>query len=91
MRPAVYLPTHQKQSKGDHMFEILIWGGATITLIGLALLMWCILRVAKARKLHSDDEEALRTAMQSVVPANLGALFLSAIGLMMVVIGVLFS
>ncbi len=50
-------------------------------------LMLCIVRVAKARR-AGLSEEGLRAVVQSVVPLNLGALFLSVAGLMMVVIGV---
>ncbi|MEL7257974.1 MAG: hypothetical protein AAFN80_09040 [Pseudomonadota bacterium] len=70
--------------------EILIWLGAAVTLGGLALLIWCILRVMKARKAGLSDE-ALRGELQKVVPLNTGALFLSMLGLMMVVLGIAFS
>ena len=67
---------------------ILIPIGATVTLLGLAGLIWCILRVARARKAGLEDE-ALRGVMRKTVALNLGALFLSVIGLMMVVVGLL--
>lgn len=68
--------------------DMLIWLGACVSLAGLAGLVWCIIRVWKARKAgHSD--EAMRAVLQKVVPVNNGALFLSIIGLMMVVIGIL--
>ena len=70
------------------VYDILIWGGAAVTLAGLALLVRCILRVSRAKKDHRD-EAALRAALEAVVPWNLAALFLSAIGLMMVVIGII--
>ena len=70
--------------------ENLIWIGALVTLLGLAGLIWCILKVQKARRQGLDDA-ALKAALQSVVALNLGALFLSAIGLMMVVVGILLS
>ena len=70
--------------------ENLIWIGALVTLIGLAGLIWCILKVQGARKRGLDDE-ALKAEIQKVVALNLGALFLSAIGLMMVVVGILLS
>jgi hypothetical protein len=44
--------------------------------------------VARARKQGLEDD-AMRTALQKVVAVNMGALFLSAIGLMMVVVGIL--
>lgn len=67
---------------------ILIPIGAAVTLLGLAGLIWCILRVARARKAGLGDE-ALRGVMQKTIALNLGALFLSVIGLMMVVVGLL--
>ncbi len=70
--------------------EFLIVLGALVTLVGLAGLVWCIIRVTKARR-QGLDEEALRLVMQSTVALNMGALFVSVIGLMMVVIGVLLS
>ena len=70
--------------------EVLIGIGALVTLLGLAGLVWCILRVARARKAGLDDE-ALRTVMQKTVALNISALFLSVIGLMMVVVGMLLS
>ncbi|WP_298297715.1 hypothetical protein [uncultured Litoreibacter sp.] len=62
--------------------------GAIVTVVGLVLLMVCILRVAKARKAGLPEEE-LRAVLEATVPMNLGALFLSALGLMMVVVGIL--
>lgn len=66
----------------------LIWTGAAVTLAGLGGLVWCILKVAAARRAGLPDA-ALRARLQRVVALNLGALFLSAIGLMMVVAGIL--
>lgn len=70
--------------------EFLIWLGAAVTLVGLALLIWCIVRVMKARKAGLSDDD-LRAALQKVVPVNTGALFLSMIGLMLVVLGIAFG
>ena len=70
------------------MYEMLIWAGAAISLIGLAGLIWCIIRVARARRAGLTDD-ALRQVLQSVIPMNMAALFLSVIGLMLVVIGVI--
>ena len=70
--------------------ENLIWIGALVTLVGLAGLIWCIVKVQRARA-KGLDEEALRIELQKVVALNMGALFLSAIGLMMVVVGILLS
>ena len=70
--------------------EYLIWIGALVTLLGLGCLIWCIVKVQRARAQGLDDE-ALKIELQKVVPLNLGALFLSATGLMMVVVGILLS
>mgnify|MGYP001469516397 FL=1 len=67
--------------------EALIWIGAAITLAGLAGLVWCIATVAKAKRAGLSDD-ALRQRLQKVVALNLGALGLSTIGLMMVIIGI---
>jgi hypothetical protein len=64
--------------------------GAVITLIGLGLLMVCILRVGKARKAGLPEEE-LRGVLEKTVPLNLAALLLSALGLIVVVVGIILS
>lgn len=65
----------------------LIWTGTAVTLLGLVGLIGCILMVARARKAGLDDA-ALKARLQRVVAWNMGALFVSAIGLMMVVVGI---
>ncbi|MFN3208274.1 MAG: hypothetical protein ACE369_04605 [Roseovarius sp.] len=70
--------------------EILVWLGAAVTLAGLALLIWCILRVVRARRAGLSEDD-LRAALQRILPVNTGALFLSVIGLMLVVVGILLS
>ncbi|SMO77348.1 hypothetical protein [Ruegeria faecimaris] len=72
------------------MFEFITWGGAALSLIGLAGLVWCILHVMKARKSGLSDDE-LRAVVQRVLPWNMGALFLSVIGLMLVILGISFG
>lgn len=67
--------------------EWLVWGGATVSLVGLCGLVLSIIRVARARKSGLSDEE-LRAAVQKVMPLNLGSLFLSVIGLMLVILGI---
>ena len=69
------------------IFDILIWAGAAMTLTGVALLIWCVLTVARARKAGLDDA-ALRARMQRALAMNMAALGLSCIGLMMVVAGI---
>lgn len=69
------------------MSDILIWSGALTSLAGLCGLVWCIVFVARARRAKLSDEE-LRARLRRAVPLNLGALFLSVIGLMLVVLGI---
>lgn len=68
--------------------EMLVWGGAAVSLAGLAGLVWCILKVWRLRRAGLSDDE-LRSGVQAVLPINLGALFLSVAGLMMVVVGIM--
>ena len=68
--------------------QALIWAGTLITLAGLAGLVWCIVTVARARRANLPEAE-LKARLQRVVAWNLGALFLSVIGLMLVVVGIL--
>lgn len=67
--------------------QILIWGGAAVTLLGIALLLFVGLRVGAAKRAGLDDE-ALRARIQKLLPVNLAALFVSAIGLIMVIMGI---
>ena len=68
--------------------ENLIRIGAVVTVVGLIGLVWCIVTVARGRK-QGRDEDAMKARLQKVVAVNMAALFLSAIGLMMVVVGIL--
>ena len=67
--------------------QMMIWAGAAMTLAGLAGLVWCIVKIAQARRAGLDDA-ALRARLQQVVAWNFGALAVSALGLMLVVIGI---
>ena len=61
--------------------------GAALSLLGITGLMLCIARVVKAKKRSLSDED-MRAELASLVPMNLGSLFLSALGLMTVAIGI---
>lgn len=69
------------------VFDLVIWTGAAISLLGLLGLIWCILSVSRAKRAKLDDD-AMRKVLKSAIPLNLGALFLSVIGLMMVIVGI---
>lgn len=68
----------------------LIWVGTFISVVGLAGLMLSVVKVFKLREQGLPDEE-MRDAIQKVMPLNLGSLFLSVIGLMVVMLGIFFS
>ncbi|WP_050523165.1 hypothetical protein [Pseudorhodobacter wandonensis] len=67
--------------------DVLIWIGAAVSLIGVAGLAWCIWMALRARNSGLPDEE-IRSALQKVVIYNMGALGVSALGLMLVVLGI---
>ena len=70
--------------------DILIWIGATATVLGFVGVVWSIVLVVRARRVGLDDA-GLRKRLQRALPVNLGALLLSMLGLMLVVLGVVLS
>ena len=68
--------------------DSLIWIGTAMSIAGLLGLLWCIFRVWRARRSNLSDQE-LRDALRRVMPLNMGALLLSALGLMMVIAGIM--
>ena len=70
--------------------DALIWIGALLSAGGLAGLVWCIVQTFKARGAGLDDD-AMRARLQRIVLWNMAALGISALGLMVVVAGVLLA
>ena len=70
--------------------EFIIWIGAALSVIGLLGIGYSIVAVTKAKRAGLPDEE-LRARIAKILPINLGALFVSMIGLMAVIIGVILS
>ena len=68
--------------------EILILCGAAVSLLGVGGLVWCVVRVWRARRAKVDDA-AMRNVLSKVLPVNTGALLLSFVGLMLVVLGIM--
>ena len=64
--------------------------GTVIALAGLAGLVVSALRVVRARRAGLDDA-ALKEAVRGAMVLNMGAFALSALGLMMVVVGVILA
>ena len=71
-------------------FELMIWAGAAITLVGVAGLIACIVYVMRLRRAGLDDA-AMRAGMRKGVLWNTLALFVSIIGLMLVILGIAFA
>ena len=61
--------------------------GAAITVLGLLGLIYCIIEVTRAKRAGLSDD-ALKARLQKAVALNLGALAVSALGLMVVIVGV---
>lgn len=78
------------ETESTSALELLIWAGTAFSLAGLAGLIWCILRVGRAKRAGLSDAE-MRDALKRVIPLNLGALFLSVLGLMMVIAGIVLA
>jgi hypothetical protein len=68
--------------------DILIWIGAALTVLGFVGVVWSIVLVLRARRAGLDDA-AMRQRLQRALPVNVGALLLSLLGLMVVVVGIL--
>lgn len=70
--------------------DILIFAGATFSVIGLIGLIYCVVSAMRARKAGLTDEE-MRIRLRSLVAWNMGSLFTSVLGLLMVATGVFLS
>ena len=68
--------------------EVVVWIGAALTAVGLVGIVFSIIRVTQAKRAGLSDEE-LRLRLSKILPINLGALFVSMLGLMAVVVGIL--
>ena len=80
----------QAQVFGEAELHIVIWIGTALTLLGIVGLAWCIKLVLGIKRQDLADDQA-RVAMQRVVAWNMGALAVSFLGLIMVVVGVILA
>ncbi len=67
--------------------EWLVWVGTALTVVGLGLLAYCIFAAIAAKRPGLPEAET-RAKLQRIVFVNMGALMVSACGLMLVVVGV---
>lgn len=66
----------------------LVWIGAALALGGLVGLGYCIVVATRAKRAGLEGEE-MAARLRGLVALNLGALGVSALGLMLVVAGVM--
>ena len=70
--------------------EFVIWGGAVVSLVGVIGIVYCIIMVFKAKRANLPEDE-MQSRLKGLVLINMIALFISMIGLMIVVAGIIFS
>ncbi|MDQ2066763.1 hypothetical protein Q9295_10275 [Xinfangfangia sp. CPCC 101601] len=70
--------------------QALVWAGAIVSLCGVFGLFYCVMRALRLRRAELSDE-AMHAGLQRVVLINMAALGVSALGLMMVVMGIFLS
>jgi hypothetical protein len=70
--------------------EFVIWCGAALSMIGILGLLWCVVLALQARKSGLPDDQ-MKARLQQIVALNLGALAISALGLMAVIFGIILS
>lgn len=70
--------------------DYVIWGGAALSMIGILGLLWCVVLAVRAKRSGLPDDQ-IKAQLQQVVALNLGALAISALGLMLVIAGVILA
>ena len=68
--------------------ESLVYIGVVLSLLGLCGLVYCIVTATRAKRAGLSDDE-MRERLRGLVAWNLGALLLSALGLIVVAVGLL--
>lgn len=69
---------------------MLIWFGAALSILGMIGIIVSIFMVARAKKAKLEDAE-MCARISKILPVNMAALFVSMIGLMMVIVGILLA
>jgi hypothetical protein len=65
---------------------VLVYIGTALAVLGLVALGYCIVVAISAKRAGLPDEE-MRERLQRIVGINMGALLMSVLGLMSVVLG----
>ena len=68
--------------------EIVVWIGAAMSVIGLIGIGYSVVMVTRAKRANLSDAD-MRARLAKVLPFNLGALFVSVLGLMTVAVGIM--
>lgn len=68
--------------------EIVVWIGAALSVIGLIGIGYSVVMVTRAKRANLSDAD-MRARLAKVLPVNLGALFVSVLGLMTVAVGIM--
>jgi len=68
--------------------EIVVWIGAAMSVIGLIGIGYSVVMVTRAKRANLSDAD-MRARLAKVLPVNLGALFVSVLGLMTVAMGIM--
>jgi hypothetical protein len=68
----------------------MIWAGAALAMIGVVGLIYCVMLAMRAKR-EGLTGAAMQARLQRVVAWNMGALAISGLGLMLVVVGVILA
>lgn len=65
----------------------IVIAGAILTLVGLALLVWSVLKAWRIKQTPDLDETAAKAEMQRMIAINMGGVALGFLGLGIVMVG----
>ena len=68
--------------------EMVVWIGAALSVIGLIGIGYSVVMVMRAKRANLSDAD-MHARLAKVLPVNLGALFVSVLGLMTVAVGIM--
>lgn len=68
--------------------EVVVASGAAVALLGIALLVWCMLKASRIRKAGSDGPE-IEAELRRLILFNMAGVGLGFLGLAIVLAGLL--